>query len=116
MNRPKIKVGFCVAYDWVLLKDSIPRVYDNADEICLSIDKYRTSWSGAKKYEFDENAFRSFINQIDTGHKIRVYEDFFLQLKSLPLKMITISAIKWLNSWVKVDGIYRLMRMNIFSI
>jgi|JI10StandDraft_1071094.scaffolds.fasta_scaffold177052_3 hypothetical protein len=85
MNRPKIKVGFCVAYDWVLLKNSIPRVYDNADEICLSIDKYRTSWSG-KKYEFDENAFRSFINQIDTGHKIRVYEDVFSSTEKSPLE------------------------------
>ena len=57
MNKPKIKVGFCVAYDWELLKNSIPRVYNAADTICLSIDKNRTSWSG-KKYDFDESAFQ----------------------------------------------------------
>ena len=76
MNKPKIKVGFCVAYDWELLKNSIPRVYNAADTICLSIDKNRTSWSG-KKYDFDESAFQGFIAQIDTQHKIKIYEDNF---------------------------------------
>ena len=71
-----IKVGFCVAYDWVLLKNSLPRVYQEADTICLSIDKNRTSWSG-KKYEFDEQAFLRFVREIDTDNKIKIYEDNF---------------------------------------
>ena len=71
MSNPKIKVGFCVAYDWLLLKNSIPRIYANADEICLSIDKNRTSWSG-KKYDFDEADFRNFITQIDKNNKIKL--------------------------------------------
>jgi len=85
MNKPKIKVGFCVAYDWLLLKNSIPRIYANADEICLSIDKNRTSWSG-KKYDFDEADFRNFITQIDKNNKIKIYEDTFYNPEKSPIE------------------------------
>lgn len=72
----QIKVGFCVAYDWVLLKKSLPKIYKEADKICLSIDKNRTSWSG-KKYEFDDQAFRQFVEEVDIQNKIKIYEDNF---------------------------------------
>lgn len=48
MKKLQIKVGFCVAYDWNLLHVSIPKIYDDADVICLSIDKNRRSWAGLR--------------------------------------------------------------------
>jgi hypothetical protein len=74
--REKIKVGFCVSYDWELLKKSLPLVYNEADLICLSIDKNRKSWSGLS-YEIDESAFSNFVRQLDVDKKIEVYEDDF---------------------------------------
>lgn len=71
-----IKVGFCVSYDWELMKISLPLVYEAADIICLSIDKYRKSWAG-QPYEFDEAAFKSFIRDIDVSNKIRILEAVF---------------------------------------
>ena len=59
-----IKIGFCVAYDWHLLRYSLPLIYDHADYICLSIDKDRISWAG-EKFSFDENSFKSFVQAID---------------------------------------------------
>lgn len=71
-----IKVGFCVAYDWELLRKSLPLIYKDADAICLSIDKNRKSWSG-RSYSFDAPAFFKFIQDIDQEKKIEVYEDDF---------------------------------------
>ncbi len=71
-----IKVGFCVAYDWALLQNSVPRIYPWADSICLSIDKHRKTWAG-KSYEFDEQAFKAWVKSVDTANKISVYEDNF---------------------------------------
>src|SRR6478609_6414773 len=71
-----IKVGFCVAYDWHLLKRSVPLIYPHADVICLSVDKNSKSWGG-EKYSFDKRAFREFVSAIDTQNKIDVYEDDF---------------------------------------
>lgn len=76
MKLSQIKISFCVAYDWYLLAYSLPLVYEDADEICLAIDKDRISWSG-NAFEFDESAFRNLIASIDTHQKIRVYEDDF---------------------------------------
>ena len=71
-----IKVGFCVAYDWELLRKSLPLIYKEADVICLSLDSNRRSWSG-RPYSFDAPAFFAFIEQIDQDKKIDVYEDDF---------------------------------------
>lgn len=71
-----IKVGFCVAYDWELLRKSLPLIYKEADIICLSIDKSRKSWSG-RSYSFDTSAFFNFIEEIDQEKKIDIYEDDF---------------------------------------
>lgn len=71
-----IKVGFCVSYDWELLRYSIPPVYKEADTIVLGIDKNRLTWSGLP-YKFDEEAFRSLISEIDVDNKVIVYEDNF---------------------------------------
>ena len=66
----KIKVGFCVAYDWELLRHSLPLVYADADIICLSIDKKRRSWAGAS-YQWNSESFQNFIQSIDTKKKIK---------------------------------------------
>ena len=50
-----IKTGFCVSYDWELLKTSLPRVYEASDIICLAVDKNRMTW-GMKPFDFDEEA------------------------------------------------------------
>src|SRR5688500_11089456 len=71
-----IKVGFCVSYDWEFLKKSVPRVYESADSICFSLDKRRVSWSG-KKFDFDDEAFYSWVKEIDKDKKIIIYEDDF---------------------------------------
>ena len=76
MNNPIIKVGFCVSYDWELLKKSVPRIYKQADMICLALDKDRKSWAG-NPYQFDDAAFYLFVRQIDVDKKITIYEDSF---------------------------------------
>jgi hypothetical protein len=76
MKEKTIKVGFCVSYDWMLLKKSIPPIYKEADTICLSIDKNRKTWNG-QSYAFDEVAFRDFICTVDIEKKIDIYEDEF---------------------------------------
>ena len=73
-----IKVGFCVAYDWYLLKESLPLVYSHADKICLSIDKDRISWS-RNKYEINNEEFYTYVREIDQEQKIIIYEDDFHQ-------------------------------------
>lgn len=76
MSNPEIKVAFCVAYDWEMLKVSLPLVYEHSDLICLGLDKDRHAWS-CKPYKFDEDAFYTFVKAIDTHNKIIVYEDDF---------------------------------------
>lgn len=71
-----IKVGFCVSYDWEFLKNSIPRIYKEADIICLAIDKDRHSWK-CNPYTFDNDAFYQFVKEIDTQNKIDIYEEDF---------------------------------------
>lgn len=76
MNKTIIKTGFCVAYDWILLKNSLPRVYEHSDIICLALDKHRKSWAG-NPYEFDDKAFYQFVKEIDTDNKIILIEEDF---------------------------------------
>lgn len=81
----KIKVGFCVSYDWKLLINSIPLIYEYADLICLSLDVNRKGWSGMK-YSFDELAFNNFIKSIDLDKKIHLYEDNFFDESITPME------------------------------
>ncbi|MFZ6012192.1 MAG: hypothetical protein ACOYXT_17760 [Bacteroidota bacterium] len=75
-NQKIIKTGFCVSYDWELLKKAIPRIYEYSDVICLAIDKNRRSWSG-NSYDFNNEAFYAFVKSIDSANKIDIYEDDF---------------------------------------
>lgn len=80
-----IKVGFCVSYDWELLKNSIPRVYKAADIISFSLDINRRSWSGST-YCFDSEAFYDWVKEIDIDNKIKIYEDDFSLPNLSPLE------------------------------
>lgn len=72
----RIKVGFCVAYDWPLLRHALPAIYEHADVIYISLDSDRKTWTG-NTYELDNNAFRELIAGIDRLDKIKIYEDDF---------------------------------------
>jgi hypothetical protein len=73
-----IKVGYCIAYDWYFLNYSIPQVYEEADLICLSLDKSRKSWSG-QSFNWDQEAFEAMIKRLDVKNKIQIFEaDFFI--------------------------------------
>jgi len=84
-GRSDIKVGFCVSYDWHLLRYSLPLVYPYSDSICLSIDIHRRGWSGSQ-YPFDEEAFASFLSSADPDRKIRLYEADFSDPKLSPME------------------------------
>jgi hypothetical protein len=73
-NREKIKVGFCIAYDWNLLEYSLPLIYEEADVICLSVDKDRVSWAG-NPFSWDEAGFRALVKSVDKDSKIEVLEE-----------------------------------------
>ena len=71
----KMTVGFLVSYDYPLLFNAIPFVYEQADLIILALDKNRKTWNGAD-IEVGEDFF-NWIKQNDPSNKIRVYEDSF---------------------------------------
>ncbi len=81
----QIKVGFCVAYDWYLLKYALPLVYNHADTICLSIDTNRISWAN-NQYDFDESAFADLIKSVDKENKIILFEDDFHLFQLSPME------------------------------
>lgn len=74
-SRMEIKVGYIVAYDYALLKNSLPRVYKAADKIVLAIDKDRKTFTG-ESY-FIEPEFFDWIKQNDPDGKILIYQDQF---------------------------------------
>lgn len=77
-KRRHIAVSFCVAYDWEMLRLSIPAIYDLADLICLSIDKNRVSWSG-NKFSWDQEGFIQMLSELDPQKKIQLFEaDFYV--------------------------------------
>ena len=80
-----IKVGYCVAYDWELLKHSIPTIYDEADLICISIDKERRSWAG-QFFSWNQAGFEAMIRNIDSKGEVRIYEDDFYQADLTPME------------------------------
>ena len=71
----KIQVGFLISYDYILLKNALPQVYDYSDSIFLAIDKNRKTWNGAN-FTID-NSFFDWIKEIDVANKIEIYEDQF---------------------------------------
>jgi len=70
-----ISVGFLVAYDFELLKTSLPLIYTRANHILLVIDKDRLSLKGNHFY-FDEHFFQ-WVKKIDVAGKIVWVEESF---------------------------------------
>lgn len=71
----KIQVGYLVSYDYELLKNSLPTVYNDSDTIFLAIDKNRKTWKG-DSIEIKTDFF-DWIQHFDVDHKIVIYEDDF---------------------------------------
>jgi len=71
----KIQVGFLVSYDYMLLKNSIPLIYANADTIYLAIDINNKTWNG-EDIIIDKEFF-TWLKDIDIDCKIVIYKDNF---------------------------------------
>jgi len=97
--KDKVKIGFCVAYDWYLLEYALPPVYEAADIICLSLDINRTSWSGLT-FAFDEKGFLDLVKRIDTQKKIVVLEESFYVPSLRPMQ----NEIRQRNRMAEVLG------------
>lgn len=70
-----IKVGYLISYDYEFVKTSLPRVYPFVPEIIFAVDIDRKTWAGEHFTINDE--FWEWIKEVDTDHKIRIYEDRF---------------------------------------
>ena len=70
-----IKVGYLVSYDFELLFNSLPTVYEESDRIYIAIDKSRKTWAGNKFLLPD--TFYTQIEKLDTSSKITFFEDNF---------------------------------------
>jgi hypothetical protein len=79
-----IKAGICVAYDWELLKYSLPAIYNHMDAICLSIDINRVSWNG-NPFPIDWPAFKELVQNIDVNNKIHILQESFYDDKKNPI-------------------------------
>lgn len=87
MQKPLIKVGYLVSYDYKYLEYSLPFVYEYADSINIAIDKDRKTWSGGN---FDLPAsFFEWLEKYDTDNKIRIYEDSFYVPQLTPMECDT---------------------------
>lgn len=71
----KIHVGFLLSYDYEMLKNSIPRVYEYSDAIFIAIDIELRTWSGQNFTVSDE--FFEWLKSFDIQNKITLYRDDF---------------------------------------
>ena len=71
----KIHVGFLLSYDYELLKQSIPPVYEDSDRIFLARDKELRTWKG-QTFSIDPS-FYDWLKAFDVDGKIEIYEDDF---------------------------------------
>jgi hypothetical protein len=71
----QIKVGILVSYDYELIKNSLPPVYEYADKIVLAVDKDGKTWSG-NSITIAET-FWDWVKDFDMQHKIEIYKDSF---------------------------------------
>jgi len=71
----KIQVGYLVSYDYELLKNSIPTVYDDADNVFLAIDSNRKTWKG-QNIEIKDDFFE-WLKDFDKQNKIVIFEEEF---------------------------------------
>jgi hypothetical protein len=82
-----IKVGFLISYDYMYLKESLPRIYKDADLIVLAIDKDGKTWSG-EDISIPESLFE-WVEKYDVDNKIKIYKDSFYVPKLSPIEADT---------------------------
>ena len=80
----KIKVGFLMSYDYKLLKNSIPFVYDHSDSITIALDKNFKTWTG-DSFEVEDDFFE-WLNTFDQENKISIYEEDFYDPSLNPME------------------------------
>lgn len=71
----KIQVGYLVSYDYEMLRNALPTVYNEADTIFLAIDKYRKTWKGESFHI--EDSFFEWIKTFDVDKKVVLFEEDF---------------------------------------
>ncbi len=79
-----VNVGFLVAYDYELLKESIPRVYNEASKIVLAVDHKQRTW--ANNIYTIAPSFWEWIKNFDTKNKIEIYKDDFYDSTLTPME------------------------------
>jgi len=75
----EIRVGFLMSYDYKLLKNSIPLVYNEADSITIALDENLKTWSGGN-FKIDDSFFH-WLKSFDIENKISIYRDDFYDSK-----------------------------------
>jgi len=80
----EIQVGFLMSYDYILLKNSIPLVYEEADRITVALDENFRAWSG-EQFEVEEDFF-SWLQAFDEKKKIILYRDDFYKADLNPME------------------------------
>lgn len=73
--RGKIQVGYLVSYDYEMLKNSLPSVYNEADTVFLAIDKNRKTWKG-ESFNI-EDSFFEWLTTFDSDNKVELFEENF---------------------------------------
>ena len=64
-----IKTGIPISYDYEYCKKVLPRIYEHSDEIVLTLDKDRLTWSGNKIHIPD--TFLYWVESFDKQYKIK---------------------------------------------
>lgn len=82
-----IKAGYLISYDYNFVKISLPRIYDEVDEIVFAVDIDRKTWSG-QDFKID-NHFWEWVKEFDTAKKIRIFEDHFYIPELTPMECDT---------------------------
>ena len=83
----KINVSYLVSYDYEYLFTSLNCIYNYVDQIVISIDKNRQTWSG-NNYSIDDSFFEN-LKKIDSRNIIEVYEDDFFVKDLTPMECET---------------------------
>jgi hypothetical protein len=73
--KKEVKVGMLISYDYELVKNSLPLIYEHADKIVLAADKDGKTWAGNDLHISDE--FWQWVKDFDTQQKIEIYKDSF---------------------------------------
>jgi hypothetical protein len=73
----QIQVGFLVSYDYRLIQNALPPIYEDSDTIFLAIDRNRKTWNG-ETFALNDDFF-AWIKEVDVNNKVVIYEDDFYQ-------------------------------------